>query len=448
MSSVPTDVARAEGIRASLPEGGLFHEKSWRISPRGFAITPEQETDLEKLGYRLRLFQRACNLLYRLSVKGKQPAWIAELLDAGKPDWLIRVARERAFIDEVPRVIRPDLILTEEGYAVSELDSVPGGIGLTAWLAQVYADQGEAILGGPDGMLDGFSRILPGGDIIVSEEAATYRPEMEWLAGRLNDRGSGKEWRVLDERADHDWQERVYRFFELFDLDHVPAARSLVESAAAGKRQITPPYKPWMEEKLLAALLWLRPLRDFWRLEIGERHFLKLLEVMPFSWLVNPEPLPPHAVLPRLEVHSWEEVAAFSQKERDLVLKISGFHETAWGARGVTIGSDVPQHEWRAALEGALAGWPNEPYMLQVFHHPRVVEQPVLNEETGEVEVMKGKVRLCPYYFLDGKETILGGALATICPPDKKLLHGMTDAILTPAVVESRDSGRVQDTLG
>jgi hypothetical protein len=26
----------------------------------------------------------------------------------------------------------------------------------------------------------------------------------------------------------------------------------------------------------------------------------------------------------------------------------------------------------------------------------------------------------------------LGGALATICPADKKLLHGMRDAILAP----------------
>jgi len=438
MSALPqagSEVARK--IQSSLPEDGLFHEKSWRVSPRGFPLTAAAAEDLEKLGYRLRLFQRACNLLYRLSVKGKQPAWIADLLDAGKPDWLIEAARHRAFIDELPRVIRPDLILTEQGYAVSELDSVPGGIGLTAWLAQVYAAQGETLLGGADGMLDGFARVLPGGDIVVSEEAATYRPEMEWLAAELMKRGDGdRAWRVLDASGDKQWQERVYRFFELFDLANVPAAKPLIESAMEGQRTLTPPIKPWMEEKLLAALLWLRPLRDFWRLEIGERHFLNLLEVIPFSWLVNPEPLPHHAVLPRLEVHSWEEVAAFSQKERDLVLKISGFHEKAWGARGVKVGSDVSQAEWRQALEHALAGWPREPYVLQVFHHARVVEHPVLNEETGEIETMKGKVRLCPYYFLDGKETVLGGALATICPPDKKLLHGMSDAILVPAVVD------------
>jgi hypothetical protein len=33
-------------------------------------------------------------------------------------------------------VIRPDLVLTDEGFAIVELDTVPGGIGVTAWLNQ------------------------------------------------------------------------------------------------------------------------------------------------------------------------------------------------------------------------------------------------------------------------------------------------------------------------
>lgn len=435
MSGPRDGEAEARSIRERLPENGLFHEKTWRVSPDGYPLSPKEAAELSKLGYRLRLFQRACNLLYRLSVKGKQPGWIADLLDAGKPASLIEAARRKPFHDDLPAVIRPDLIVTETGYAVSELDSVPGGIGLTAWLAEAYAELGQEVLGGPEGMLDGFEKILPGGDIIVSAEASTYRPEMEWLAARLNKRRGEARWRVLDDAVRDDWNGRVYRFFELFDLANVAAAGPLLAGAAAGRWQVTPPFKPWLEEKLLAALLWLRPLRDFWRLEIGERHFLKLLEVVPFSWLVNPEPLPPHAVLPRLDVQSWEEVAAFSQKERDLVLKISGFHETAWGARGVTIGSDVPQAEWREALERALRGWPTQPYLLQVFHHARVIEHRVLDEATGEIEWRRGKVRLCPYYFAAGRETLLGGALATICPPDKKLLHGMSDAVLTPAVI-------------
>ena len=48
---------------------------------------------------------------------------------------------------------------------------------------------------------------------------------------------------------------------------------------------------------------------------------------------------------------------------------------------------------------------------------------------------MRGRVRLCPYYFVADGRTQLGGALATIAPADKKLLHGMRDAILAPTSV-------------
>ena len=68
---------------------------------------------------------------------------------------------------------------------MTELDSVPGGIGVTAWLSQVYAKAGFEVLGGPDGMIDGFRSLMPdGGTVLVSEESSDYRPEMEWLTQR------------------------------------------------------------------------------------------------------------------------------------------------------------------------------------------------------------------------------------------------------------------------
>ena len=50
---------------------------------------------------------------------------------------------------------------------------------------------------------------------------------------------------------------------------------------------------------------------------------------------------------------------------------------------------------------------------------------------------MKGRVRLCPYYFAENDRVKLRGALATIVPADKKFLHGMRDAILAPSRIES-----------
>ena len=424
--------ARIAAIRAALPAEGLFADKEWLLSSEPFTIDEKFAEELGKLGYRLHLFVRACNELYQRSIAGRQPRWIVDYLDRGKPPELVELSRQKLFRGELPQVIRPDLILTETGFTIAELDNVPGGIGLTQWLNQTYAQFGtHDILGGEHGMLDGFRAILGGGgDIVVSDEAATYRPEMQFLA-----RLAGGAIAVHDADNFLPADRTIYRFFENFDLGNVPCAPAIMEAAARGEVRVTPPFKPYLEEKLWFALFWLRPLREFWRRELGERHFLELQKHIPYTWILDPAPLPQHAVIPGLEIHSWEELQHFSQKQRDLILKISGFSELGWGSRSVTLGSDAPQQEWHAAVARALESFPHHPYILQRFHKGRLVEQPFVNPATGAAGTMRGRVRLCPYYFLIDGMAELRGALATICPADKKLLHGMKDAIMVPTAV-------------
>ena len=430
-------LARAAAIRAAVPPEGLFADQEWLLSPEPFEIDAALADQLHKLGYRLHLFVRACNELYQRSIAGKQPAWIADYLDRGKPPELVELSRKKRFRDDLPQVIRPDLVLTEDGFTIAELDNVPGGIGLTQWLNDTYASFGtHDVLGGATGMLDGFRAILGGsGDIVVSDEAATYRPEMHYLTrlseGALTVHEGNFQFSVFNFQSSRS----LYRFFENFDLANVPAAPAIMDAAARGEIRVTPPFKPYLEEKMWFALFWLRPLREFWRRELGERHFVELQKHIPYTWILDPTPLPQHAVIPGFEINSWEELKHFSQKQRDLILKISGFSELGWGSRSVTLGSDAPQQEWQAAIQHALESFPHHPYILQRFHKGRLVEQPFVNSTSGQLETMRGRVRLCPYYvLLDGKAE-LRGALATICPADKKLLHGMKDAIMVPTAV-------------
>jgi hypothetical protein len=457
---MPADPNQLASIRSSFPNEGLFAEKDFLLSPDPFPVEPAFAKELEQLGHRLLVFQRACNELYLRSVKGKQPAWIAAYLDAGKPAELIEFSRQKQFRDDVPLVIRPDLILTETGYTIAEIDSVPGGIGLTGWLNQTYAALGRDVLGGAEGMLDGFRSLLPeGGAIVVSAESATYRPEMNWVAAQLNERAavaavadrgaeatskpagvgdpsSNRQWRVVDaETYEPTAGRNVYRFFELFDLPNLPLVSALMTAARAGAVRVTPPFKPYLEEKMWFALFWMRPLREFWRRELGEKYLLKLQEVIPYTWLLDPAPLPQHAVIPRLEINDWREAGALSQKERDLLIKVSGFSPLGWGSRGVLVGSDVPQGEWERALDEALTTFQTSPRIMQRFHKARLIDHPYWDNATGETRTMRGRVRLCPYFFVEGAKVTLRGALATIVPADKKLLHGMRDAILAPTSV-------------
>jgi hypothetical protein len=447
-----TDAAEcAKFIRGQIPPGGLFAGLDWRISPAPFPLDEKLVKEIESLGRVLQQFYRAVNLLYRKSAEGRLPEWVARWLDQGKPAGLIELQRSPAFKSDVPRVIRPDILLTETGFSITELDSVPGGIGLTAWLNQTYSNSelrtpDSEIIGGSDGMMRGFESIF--GDakqvhIIVSEESATYRPEMEWLAGRIQ----GSKFRVHGSGfAEFAVGDAVYRFLELFDLANVANWKRILELAAAGKIRLTPPPKPVFEEKMLFALLWNRNLQSFWRQELGEGFLGRLKKVIPYTWLVDPAPLPPHAAIPELNLTDWQQLKTLSQKERDLILKVSGFSEHAWGARGVYLGSDLSHADWSAAVDRAITGFSSSPFVLQRYEKPRLVEAEWFDFEQSQTVPMKGRARLCPYYFVAGEGDAarpqLGGVLATICPSDKKIIHGMTDAILAPCGCELAKSAR------
>lgn len=429
-------------VYAAMPDGGLFSGGTWRSSPTALPLSEEQVQEMEDLGPRLLKFYKAADQLYVNSARGKQPEYVKRYLENGKPPTLMEAAQDKAFRDTVPQVIRPDIMLTEDGFAITELDSVPGGIGTTAWLNETYAALGEDVVGGPRGMLEGFASIFSdsGGkaQVLIAEESRDYRPEMEWLTRRINhDDKLTVELTVRSaEEADRDWSRVVYRFFELFDLPNIPASEAILQAACSGAIRVTPPFKPHLEEKLQLALLWSRPLRPFWEMVLGRRYLQDLQTVVPRSWVLDPEPVPYHAVIPGLDIQGWDEMKDFSQRERQLVLKISGFDETAWGARSVVIGQDVPQEEWAAAIDEALEHFEQGPYVLQDFHRAKVIEHIYHDPESDEFVSMAGRVRLSPYYFVpdpSGKETRLGGVLCTIVPENKKVIHGMSEAIVVPA---------------
>lgn len=421
-------------ILAAVPKGGLFAREGalpWRLSPQPLALPRAVVRRLEGLGHILAKFQDASHALYRRSAAGREVPWLAELLDAGKPAWLTRAQRSEALRQEAPRVIRPDLLLRGDEVALVELDSVPGGLGITLWLSRLYAEAGFAVLGGAEGIGHGMRAAHPRGALVaVSEESRDYRPEMRWLAEQLGD-GFGyaeAEALALPPPAP------IYRFWELFDTDQVPAARALCEAAAEGAAEMSPPPLAHLEEKLWLALLHCPGLQRIWARDLRAAHLNTLQRIVPYGWVADPTPLPPQAALPRLNLHSWDDVAAMGRSARHLVLKISGFSPLAWGSRGVHIGHDESTPEWQAAVARALVDHRTHPWIMQEFCEAGLVEHPYYRQD-GSLALMRGRVRLCPYYFRSAAGgVLLGGCLATITPADKKKIHGMSDAILVPCI--------------
>ena len=106
----------------------------WRVSPEPHQMPAELVARMTALGPSLLAFLHASNKLYADSIKGIQPPWVAELLDRGKPEALVEFQRMNRFRNLTPRVIRPDLVVGDDGrLAACELDAVPGGIGFTGF---------------------------------------------------------------------------------------------------------------------------------------------------------------------------------------------------------------------------------------------------------------------------------------------------------------------------
>ena len=104
------------------------------------------------------------------------------------------------------------------------------------------------------------------------------------------------------------------------------------------------------------------------------------------------------------------------------------------------VGHDMSQDEWIKAIDGALASFDTSPYVMQPFHETELVRVRYHDERAGSISEMPARVRLCPYYYVTGDSAKLGGVLATACPKDKKLVHGMVDAVMSPCRVEGKES--------
>ena len=199
---------------------------------------------------------------------------------------------------------------------------------------------------------------------------------------------------------------------------------------------VTPPMKHVQEEKLSLALFHHHRLEPFWKETLDTKDLDILSSAIPPSWVLDPKEIPPGAYLDGPKVNGrkltqWSDLSKASKKDKRLVIKASGFHETAWGSRSVVIGDDASGEEWSKKISEALNHYPSPVSVIQEFMKPRTFVHPVFSDG-DEISKESGRVRLSPYFFTFDKKAKWSGTLATFCPADKKIIHGMKDGSLMP----------------
>lgn len=463
-----------QALHQSLPPKPLFAPRQgqtadatgWLLSPEPYLLTPAQTQFLHSLGQTLWQFSKAIETLYKQSQLNPQWLWIKQLFEANKPEGLLQYAAMKRFKSQMPLVIRPDLLVTQQGFALCEIDAVPGGLGFTSALARAYQANGVAVLGAAEGMVEAFVALLksvtphldhPIMAVVVSDEAVDYRLEWEWLIETAQQVYPDiyllhpKQLRLRDDRLG--WVEEssgafkaidvVYRFFELFDLPNIPNLELIQFALKKGWVACTPPFKPHLEEKLVLGLLHYPYLEAFWEEQLSTAGFEQLKGLVPQTWLLNPDTVPASAaVIPQMtfggqSFRTFQDLDGLTQTQRQLVIKPSGFSPLAWGSRGVVIGHDVPQSQWQTTLHQALGQYHQTPHLMQRYESPCTQPYRYYHPQTHEIIQAEGRTRLCPYYFVTEDQAQLAGVLATTCPKDKKVIHGMAQGVMRPAALSA-----------
>lgn len=451
-------------LSEAFVNNSLFKNKTWKLSPDPWTLSYDQVKIINHLGSAALEFYHAIEYLYVNSklnssiLRSREllTPWVADYFDRGKPLYLIAHALNGLFKNSVPPIIRPDLIVTENGFALTEFDAVPGGVGLTAFLYELY-EKNTQLIGSVEKILSYFYSSLtsltpeiknPTIAIIVSDEADVYRPEYNWLAKKFFSSGQTifcihpsdvfeKEKKLYFKNNNKELKiDILYRFFELFDLKNIPNAEIFINAAQAASVVVTPPMKFFQEEKLSFAFFHHYLLEDFWKENLSNESYSLLKKIIPLTWILDPGASGSNAIIngPLIKgkpLSKWEDFARASQRERNYIIKISGFHETAWGSRSITFGSDVSQAKWAENLKFALNSCNTHPYIVQAYHKPILLKHRIY-KSAHDIEEQNGRVRLSPFYFTSSNHLQLGGILATFCPADKKIIHGMQDAAMLP----------------
>jgi hypothetical protein len=107
------------------------------------------------------------------------------------------------------------------------------------------------------------------------------------------------------------------------------------------------------------ALLRVGPLRDAWETGLRRAMLKRLLALLPEAWVLDPTPLPPGAVIPRLELASWDEFLSLQSSGRRFTIV-----SARDGANPVILDAERSPETWKSAVTEALEGFRTDPCVL------------------------------------------------------------------------------------
>jgi hypothetical protein len=360
---------------------------SFRVSPTPLGLTAIESTEINTLGESVVEFVNATHELYKTSDE------VRALLNTGKPEELTQTKNPDYLF------VRPDLIATESGLKICEIETSPFGLALSNLLNTGYIQAGFETLA-EEKLLENSikSRTSKEGVIVHSNKTKAYKGQLDYLADKLF---SGNERAWTSEHIDNHEANGIglYRAFYLSEYLNDPKVNDLI-SYQLDKQNTKPSITPHLEEKAIMALLWDTRFENFYKKQLGEANFNKLKNAIPKTWIVGQEQYFTEA-LPKGAQDTLQLVSG-SRKDRELVIKPSGFNPKASWAEGVNLLHEKSTVKAQEIVQNAMQT-DDTLFIVQEFKKGQKRRMQYENEEGG-LNDMDVKLRITPYYSTkDGK---------------------------------------------
>lgn len=424
INSLATGLNLYESPRKTSPESNL----PFLISPTPLSLTSEEKSRIEVLGPAFVSFFNLTAELYRTD------PFIYKMLGAGKPPELVQQTRD-ARINYL--FLRPDLILTEDGFRVCEIETSIFGLGLAYFLTFAYEQldfeplcRSQKLLETLNGVLSGDSK--KGVSFYLTENTKAFLGQIDYLARVLKKKGLLTEARILGRESVDDYLKGevdmmyFYRAFYLYEMLHNPLVEMIVKDTQLAD-SIIPSISPQMEEKAILSLIFNPNYEPFLRRRLGERVFEILCSTVIPTWVIN-GPQPPD-FFPE-KIRSWSDLAKLSRRKRGYVLKPSGFDSHASWSKGLIFLNQLSRRKAEEVLE-MVSNTPLGTWVIQRFIEGRHLTLPYFDFQRESIETMTGKVRLTPYFFTQTGELIASKATMRY---GSDYIHATSDSINTAVI--------------
>lgn len=380
------------------------------VSPTPLRLTESQTSQIESFGQDIFAFTQAATVLYQ------NEDTIRNILDANKPEIFLTGSSPNYLF------VRPDLIITPQGFAMCEMETSPFGLALAQILTDSYTQVGMETLVSPGALSTYVSQTTPPeGAIVNSQNTIQYKGQMEYLADNVFS-SKGRKWESVSAQDLPQTVKNIFRAFYLVEHQTDSKIKEIFQSNH--RDSFIPSLTPFFEEKALLALIWDRRWAPKIQRQIGTAAFNHLRSIVPPTWIVGQEqffePGLPNGF------SSTVELATISKSKRAFVVKPSGFSEKGSWSEGVVFlngQSHRAAHDLLAQVSKA-----DTLYVVQEFKEGQ--KFPLEYEDyDGTLRQMDGRIRLTPYYALLGKrQGELIGVKATACQ-NTQYIHSTSASI-------------------